>query len=237
MLKKRIFIISAAIFLAAEAILGYLLQTAKGYGFATFAYPVVVLACLFNLLAHSRSGVFISTQIALTFTVCADLFLVVLDGTYEHRVIAMCFFSVTQLAYAARIYLEEGKIERKIHAIARIAVMSLALVLPFIVLGDGADALSVISVVYFANLVLNAVFAIALCRGNPWGLVFAVGLILCVGCDVFVGFGNIEAYLPIKEGSFLFWLANPGMNMAWVFYTPSQALLGADLVVRRIRKM
>ena len=80
-------------------------------------------------------------------------------------------------------------------------------------------------------LITNIIFAFMLRPARP---VFAIGLLLFLGCDTFVGLGMIEAYLPVNEGSLLYLLAHPPINMAWLFYTPSQTLLGLSLLGKRL---
>ena len=101
--------------------------------------------------------------------------------------------------------------------------------LPFIVLGEGADALAVVSVFYFVQLIMSCVFAFINTRRGS--LILPIGLLLFLMCDIFVGFGNLGAYLPIEPGTLAFWLAYPPINMAWVFYLPSQTLLGISLAL------
>ena len=53
-----------------------------------------------------------------------------------------------------------------------------------------------------------------------------VALVLFLLCDTVIGLQVMGAmYLPIAEGSFLHSLLNPGFDLAWAFYLPSQVLL------------
>lgn len=222
--KSRLCVPALAVFVAVECTLGVLMHTVNGK-FSLFAYTSVVLAFLFNLLFFRRSFGFAFTATALAFTLVADYFLVVRGDMY---VVAMVFFSIAQLSYAARVHIElDGTIGR-IHLIVRAALSVTALVLPFIVLGSSADALSVISVFYFAQLITSCIFAFINTRRG--GLILPIGLLLFLFCDIFVGFGNLGGYLPIEPGSFAAWLAHPPINMAWVFYLPSQTLLGMSMM-------
>ena len=222
---------TVAIFAAVELILGIFVQTTSGDTCTAVSYAVVVLACLFCTLFAERTRRYAFTQLALVMTVCADLFLVVIKPIYMEC--AMCFFSVAQLAYAARIHLELGSPRmRRIHLAVRLATALVAVVAVLLVLGDGADFLATITIFYFLNLVENAVFAFLNVR---CGWVLPVGLLLFIGCDLFVGFANLDIYFEIERGTFLYKLAHPGFNAAWVFYVPSQALLALSLIKRMKR--
>ena len=220
---KKLIYPAAVIYLAVEVALGVLMHTTDS--FSLFAYSSVVLAFLMNLALFRPRSRNIATVVALLFTLGADYFLVVRGDNYP---LAMVLFSVAQLAYATRIYIESGNALRRATLVTRIAVGAISLLLPWLVLGEGVDFLATISVFYFGQLILNCVFAFI--NSAKGGLVLPVGLLLFLFCDIFVGFGNLGGYLPITEGSLAWWLAHPPINMAWVFYLPSQALLGMSLL-------
>ena len=77
---------------------------------------------------------------------------------------------------------------------------------------------------YFANLLINAIFAFA----DEGISCFSLGLFCFILCDVFVGLSMLHPYLPLTEGTLLYRMAHPGINMAWVFYIPTLTLLGAS---------
>ncbi len=206
------------------AILTVLVQTTSGTLNIVISYAAVILACLSNLLFFENKPRFWLMQIALICTVCADWFLLVLGSGYE---IGMCFFNVTQLAYAVRTYLDGTPKVRRVQLFVRLGFWVAAIVAVFAILGDRADVLSLISVFYFVNLALNIVFAFINVKR---GILFPLGLVFFILCDIFVGFSNMGGYLEIPVGSFAYWLAYPGFNAAWLFYVPSQALLGTSLL-------
>ncbi len=226
---ERVAKISAAAFIAAETVLAVLVQTVGGRANSIISFCAVALAFLFASLFPQRRATYLLTQAALLFTVLSDLFLVVVDP--PKRLLAMIFFSVVQIAYFLRIMLEcEEKRLRNIHLSVRLALLAVMLVATFAVLGGGADALAVVSVLYFTNLVLNAVFAFISFGRAP---LLAVGLLLFVLCDVFVGFSMLDGYLPVVEGTLAYALAHPGFNAAWLFYVPAQTLLALSAIKRQ----
>lgn len=212
------------LYLAAELALAVLLHTQKpSY---PYSYASVVLALLACLALYERTSRWLLTATALLFTLGADYFLVVKDA---HYTVAMSLFSVTQLAYAARLTLGEGKRLRRCQLSVRAAAVLVALAATVAVLGRDIDALAPLSLFYFSNLLTNAAFATVGWRRAP---LFAIGLWLFVLCDIFVGFGMLGEYLPLGEGALLGFLVDPPLNMAWVFYLPSQVLLSLSCLHR-----
>ena len=229
--NKKLLVILSAIFLTAEAVLGILLQTAQNKIPINLRYTAVVLACLFFILFAEKSLPFLFTMVALVCTVGADYFLVYCAEMQQLP--AMLFFSVTQIAYFLRLYFEDNNITRRlIHLICRGVFSAVAIGATLLVLGADTDAVAVVSMFYYANLILNIIFAFIAFK-KSWA--FAIGLLLFVLCDTVIGLSLINTYLPIAEGSFIYKLIYPGFDLAWAFYLPSQALLSISLLPKRLR--
>ena len=223
--------IISSVFITLEIILGILLQTVQNSIPINLRYTAVIIACLFCFLFAEKSLPFLFTQIALLCTVGADFFLVYLEEIQQLP--AMIFFSVTQIAYFLRLYFEdENKMRRKIHLILRAVISFLILLITFIVLQKNTDAVALVSMFYYANLILNAVFAFISFKKNP---IFAIGLLFFILCDTVIGFSLIGTYLPIAEGSFIYKIIQPGFDLAWAFYVPSQSLLAISLLPNQNR--
>ena len=146
----------------------------------------------------------------------------------------MIFFSVTQICYFLRLYFEDtdGK-RKKWHLVCRIFLSLAAITLTLAVLGKNSDAVAVVSMFYYANLILNTVFAFIGFKKNP---LFAIGLLLFILCDTVVGLSMIDGYLPVSQDSLIYKMTHPGFNLAWVFYVPSQTLLSISLLPKRLNK-
>ena len=230
--NRKILLPSVILFLLIECILGYALQVAEGRAVNALMYLSVVLACLFCVLFVDRSRIYFATQIALVCTVCADFFLVWSEEIQQLP--AMLFFSVTQLAYFARLYSADDNAKRRAwHLWSRVVVCAVALAVTLVVLGDGADALAIVSMFYYANLLCNVVFAFLSFSQNP---LLAIGLVLFALCDTVIGLDLLDAYLPAFRDSAIYKLLHPGFNLAWMFYLPSQALLAISLLPERLKK-
>jgi len=223
--NKKLLICAVSAFAMVEAVLGVLLHTSSGNWGARFSFASIVLACLFCTIFAERSWAYLLTQLALVCTVCADYFLII--APVRQQLPAMIFFSVTQLSYFMRLYLyDENKPRRVWHVASRAAVSVLAVILTFAVLGSAADAVAVISMFYYANLIINIIFAFAEFRKNS---IFAIGLLLFAFCDALIGFAFLDGYLAIPADSVIYKIVYPGFDLAWAFYLPSQALLSVSL--------
>lgn len=228
MLKRRsIRLMAILVFCLVELVLSILVQVTSDQALILVSYTAILLACAFVALYFERTPIWLLTQCALFFTVCADYFLVVKGA--EQQFLAMLFFSVTQLAYAARLFVtDKSKTRRTLHLILRTSIPLLVLAITLAVLRSNADGVALISMFYFANLALNVVFAFM--QGKK-GLLFSLGLALFLCCDVFVGLSLIEGWLPLTKGGILYALAHPGFNAAWLFYVPSQTLLALSVLL------
>lgn len=211
----------SACFITAEAILCILIQAIGGRANSYLSFGAIALACAFVFVFFDKSLDFALSAHALIFTVIADFFLVLLEP--RRQLLGMIAFLVTQSCYFVKITLLSGsRVKNTAHFAVRGGISLVAVIATLLVLGDAADALAAISMLYFANLVLNVIFSFIEMRANP---LLAAGLLLFMICDIFVGLSMLDGYLPVTEGSFIYKLAHPGFNAAWLFYVPAQTLL------------
>ena len=230
--NKKLLLILSVVFLAIESMLGILMQKFQGEIPINLRFTSVVLACLFFVLFAEKSHSFAFTLIALVFTVGADYFLVFPEWT--DQLSAMILFSVVQLAYFFRLFFEEESTQRKrIHLTARLILCVIAVSLPFFILGDGADALTAVSMFYYANLLTNVIFAFISFKKKT---VLALGLLLFVLCDTVIGLSFVNNIIPIENDPLGYMILHPGFDLVWAFYLPSQALLAISLLPDRLRK-
>lgn len=192
------------------------------------SYAVVVTAFLLSLTVGGGKIARV-TQGALLLTLAADAVLVLCLS--PSLAVGMLFFSVVQLLYAVRLVWQTPPRHRGWLLALRGAVSLLALLATTVVLGEGCDLLALLSLFYFSNLLVNAATALALARRGPF---LAMGLSLFVFCDLFVGFSMLGQYLPSE--SLPAFLTHPPINMAWVFYAPSQLLLAISPLDLRLRR-
>lgn len=222
-MKKKQLSLHILIFIIIELSLTVLVQLTSGVFNTIVSFSAVVCAFLYSLLNYSKKNILI--VIGLLTTVCADIFLVVVDPMKQN--LAMCFFSITQICYLIYIYNSQNKLQQKIHIIIRTITVVISLLATIIVLKDNTDFLSLISLFYYANLVVNIICAFVVKNKN---ILLIIGLILFACCDFVIGISIMnESYLSLKEGTFLYFIANPGFNLAWIFYVPSQTLISLSI--------
>lgn len=202
-------------FLIVEAILYYFILTTGGWTFTVTAYLSIVLCFLFALQGI-RSKPFMVAGLACT--VGADFCLVVCDPI--QRLWGMVFFLGAQTLYA--FYLHRNQKSRPLLLI-RIFLTVVAALIAILVLKEKLDALALVSVCYYANLIMNMVAAFTQWRRNK---LLPIAFVLFILCDTIIGLQVASTgYLPIAEGSVLYKLIFSGFNTAWMFYLPSQVLL------------
>ena len=222
-ITRKNYNLSAAVFVAAEISLLVFIQLTNELLNTALSYSAVLLALAFTVFCYTGGIYSRISLVAMAATACADLFLVVIEPALP--VFGMLFFSLVQAAYFLKIYLKtDSRRLRLVHLCVRLSLLLVAIVCVFLVLRDNCDFLAVISVLYYVNLLLNFIFSLFLERTKK-NILLTVGLFCFLMCDLFVGFGMIEPYIPISEGSFAYFLAYPGFNAAWLFYVPSLVLL------------
>lgn len=153
---------------------------------------------------------------ALFFTAISDLFILVLDKYYE---IGLVTFIIVQSLYLYRIYCDRLK-KIYITLCVRLAVI-LALIITFAALGM-LNVLVAECAIYITMLVANVSDSFIICRKGVKNLIFALGLLLFLGCDVCVGLHNFGAVLDV---ALPVWLIEFVSVAIWAFYLPSQVLI------------
>ena len=231
--KKIIYIAISTVFLLCETVLGIFMHTASGRWINASQFLAVILACLVCIVFIKRTKDYLFTQIALIFTVFADYFLVWVSP--QLKTWGMVFFLFAQTSYAIKLYVcEENQRLKSAHIISRVILTSLILVVTGIVLGKNTDILSLVSMAYYSNLVLNLVFAF--CRFKKHYLL-AIGFVFFLLCDTMIGLSMFESYFALENTSLLYKILYPGINLAWVFYLPSQMLLAISLLPQKFKKI
>lgn len=213
--------ICAIILIALEMALFPIIHIGSWKAASLACYTAVILTATFGLVSFlgDRKGDLI--RLGLLLTLVADYFLVIEYDSYLEGVVA---FTGVQLCYFAYTLVKEQRNKvRNLNALTRAAFIAVLLIACFIILGDEADALSIVSVIYYGNLVANVVFAFLLGREER---LFAIGLTLFAMCDLCIGLDVLfESYLGSPLGIFY----GDYFNLPWVFYQPSQILIALHL--------
>lgn len=173
----------------------------------------VLLAVMFFPGATKDNAVMLT---ALFFTAISDLFILVLDKHYE---IGLVTFIIVQSLYLYRLYADRLK-KIIITLVVRLVVM-VALIITFAVLGK-LNLLVAECAIYITLLTANVVDAFIICRKGVSNLLFAIGLLLFLGCDICVGLHNLGAVIGVALPA---WLIQTVSVAIWAFYLPSQVLI------------
>ena len=201
-------------FLGIQIILYVLILTSGGKLLIWSEYTSIVLCFLFAVL-HFKD-LFIVGGLAMT--LCADYFLVICDPM--RQLWGMVFFLAAQTFYAVKLHrhaLPWGFL------VARVVLTVGVIAVSWVILGENADALALVSMAYYANLIWNMVCAFVRFREDR---LLAIGFALFILCDTVIGLQVAAGgYLPIAEGSLLHRIIFPGFHLSWVFYLPSQVLI------------
>ena len=221
-MAKKIIIV---IYLIIQLILSILSQLTDNPLWAIVSFSIVALAFLMNFIFIQKSLSFLFTALALSFTVFSDVLLVLLDKYYLTAVIS---FILVQIFYSCRIIVNTKSLKLKnLHIALRISLSLISIILVSIILKDDADLLTIASAICFVNLVLNVITSFINYKNKSDSLIFAIGLLLFMLCDFFVGINNIEYITDISRDSLIYKIIyNDYIFFPWLFYAPSQALLG-----------
>lgn len=211
------------LFLLAELPLYILILTSGGKLLVAYSYLSIVLCFLYALLHVGRKNALMVGGLACT--VVADYCLVVSSPTQQ--LWGMVFFLLAQTLYA--ITLHRDNTSRLLLLIRGILIL-LAEVVTVLVLKDKSDALALVSVCYYTNLIMNILMAFLRFQENK---LLSIGFVLFLLCDTVIGLQCASgSYLPIGENSLLYKLVFMDFHLSWFFYLPSQVLIALSTAVR-----
>lgn len=216
-MKKQILSISLIII---EAILFVLiLFIDPPYGWF-FCYATVAIAFIFILFFVFQKKEYL-IPLALLLTLFADFFLVILARPTD-RPYGMFFFMLVQFIYGIYLFINDP-IHRKQTIILRVIINLVLVITGIIVLKKQIDALSLFSIIYFANIITNIICC--LFNFRKFKLLF-IALVLFILCDIHTGLVVADGiYLTYRAGGLIYKLVNTPFNFTWFFYIPSQTLI------------
>ena len=201
------------------------------YGNKFIAYSCVLTCFLFSLLFFKSEKLVLVQVVALLFTCGADVFLILLEG--ELKTLAMVIFLCAQVCYAIKTLLfANSKRERLIQIILRVSLSIVGGTAVLVVLKAQAQALFVISVIYYVNLILSAVFSFIHFNEGTNQKLTAIGLTLFALCDVTIGFDFLIDIFSLSSKSFLYKLTHLPFSLVHLFYYPSQTLLSLSVLTK-----
>jgi uncharacterized membrane protein YhhN len=203
-------------FLLIELVLYYLILTSGGNTLVISSFLSIVICFGYALTdLKNRDSLFVG---ALGCTMGADFFLVVCSPI--EQLWGMMFFLVAQTLYAIRLH-KQNQCRTLIWL--RVVLIACAEAVTVVILKEKTDALAVISIAYYANLIVNIIASFTKFRSKR---LLPIGFVLFLLCDTVIGLQAASGvYLPISEGSLLHRIIYVNFNLAWFFYLPSQVLI------------
>ncbi len=201
--------------LAACLWLGFLFLDLSGLGDSTWLKFTAISLCALTAWTGTRTADGKIVAAALALTVCADVFLLVLNRNATDQAVGVGIFIVVQMLYTYRLYRLRARALCRWGLTLRLAALLLGLNALLYLPGD--ILLPILSVFYFLNLCANCAEAFALKADSPVGR-FGWGLFLLACCDICVGLWNLGGLPPQ-------WLTEFARVGMWLFYLPSQALI------------
>lgn len=254
MITKRKYLLGAAaiIFIAFEGVMFYLIHIARVSLDFNLRYACIIAATVFSwltllielatakeeneeiteILFNATDGNLI--RIAMIFTLVADYFMVA--KSVADNLLGVTIFLGTQAFIFLHIFLNDpSRKSRTANLIIRLVLTAGLILTAYLILGESADRMAITSVIYYANLCTNAIFAHRIGRG---GIILTAGLVLFALCDINVGLSALNSvYGGFPKGSFLYNLMNSDINLIWLFYIPSQTLIPLTLIFQGNRKL
>jgi len=191
-------------------------------------YGIVIASGIFTLsqfmFGKSKESIFsaISLTLAMALTLVSDYFLLVSNTDYE---IGVTIFTFAQLFHFVRTLFEfdRKKLDIFISLGFRILLPIIGIIIINLAVPEYFTYLYCIIIVYFTQLIANFLDAVYLSiklketKNRITGIILALGFLLFIICDIYVGLANIGA---------------AGYEMNWIFYAPSQVLIASSFAIK-----
>lgn len=213
-------------FILIEIIFLTMILTILGPANRYISFACILFTFLYSLLFTSKENKKYLINIGLLFTVFSDISLVLIRPMNQST--GMTTFLITQICYFLYLYFNTDNSKSKnIHLITRITLNLLTIIITIIVLKKKTDYLSIISMLYYINLIINVIVAFTKTKKS---ILLPLGLLLFLCCDTLIGIREAAGvYLNISETSLLYKMAYSSFNFPWVFYIPSQVIITLSL--------
>ena len=213
--------------------------TGGNNSFSTQVKYLVILLCFIYTLLKWDDFVCkrLCIRCAFFFTLVADYFLLLTDNHYFYGILS---FTLVQQLYGIKLDMQlahkpAGERLNLINTFLwRVLLQISAAGLICILLSKNGITIERIvfgSIFYFICIVTNVVRAIMVAKQQPAessNLIFAVGMVLFLLCDINVGLFNLSQFLTLSLSVERVIFAFSSILM-WAFYAPSQVLIALSL--------
>jgi hypothetical protein len=200
-------------------------------------FSIIVLCFCYALIfgKGTNKSIIFCLQAALFFTVISDLLILILDyyfyGVVTFIIVQQIYDIYLTILKFNRKAVEEKSVKPFVYVLLRRFMFRLAIAFLIYFLlglvGINLEGLIIVSVYYFICIFTNAISAasIAIQRKNNMGVVlFTIGILLFLLCDINVGLFNISGFITMPEKIYRSIYSISSILM-WTFYAPAQVLI------------
>ena len=176
-------------------------------------YSFILLNFIFSfiLLLNYKNKDNLFFCIAYLFAIFADFNLIILGDNLS---LGVFFFLCCQLFYMLMIGINKTQL------LIRLIIIVILELLAIIITKSNYSFLVFITIVYFSTFLANIIFAFI----NKINIIFIIGMILFILCDVCVGISNFEMF----AGE----IANILGRLIYYFYLPGLYLMSAGMYIK-----
>lgn len=175
------------------------------------------------LFKYYRNKDAVLVVVALIFTAISDLFILVLDECFDQNGlfplqynIGLFTFMIAHCIYLYRLYADRIK---KIWITLVVRAVLIAILAGVVCGLSGFNLLVFEACFYIVILGGNVVDGFIICKRSRKNLLFAIGLLCFLLCDIFVGLQNADMLgIDIRSAYRII------TNFIWIFYVPAQVL-------------
>ncbi len=119
------------------------------------------------------------------------------------------------------------------------AAITLVIVIVLLLSHVTLDGLLLVSIFYFICIVTNTISAVKAALNLPRNrssVIFAMGMVLFLLCDINVGLYNLSGFIVMPDGLATF-ASSVSAILMWAFYAPSQLLITLSICYRKDNRM
>jgi hypothetical protein len=216
--------------------------------FSSLIKYIIILLCFCYVLFYGRSagkGIFLDVsnsqqyrmilvmRFALLFTVVSDTFLLIMNKFY---ILGVLSFLIVQQLYSIKLsiaivcknsisFSNLTKLSLRRFLIQGIITSVFCVIL--LKSGIDIDLLLFVTLYYFISIVTNVIMSLKVVLVYPQvksNIIFAIGMILFLLCDINVGLYNLSGFLALSNQTYSVIYSISSILM-WFFYAPSQVLI------------
>lgn len=190
-------------------------------------YFIIILCLLYTFINYDRTRKCRSycLILGLIFTIIADYYLLLLGYNFEYGIGA---FIIVQQIYGSMLdYSSRPLFGNVLKRFLLQLSITFIIALLLYILDFKIELIVVLSIFYFISILMNTFRAIKVSikyKDDRSNILFAIGMILFVLCDINVGLFNLSYYLDISVAMATA-IIRVSSLMMWLFYAPSQILI------------